>query len=120
MISGLVNASFSLSEWQAVKMIFFAPCRKESVFQMQAHLDMGNNYIYNVKTLVNNDQGAKKSYVDQHIAKSGNTMSGDLNMGSNQISGLFQIPLTLFQLPPNTTDTNMQKICFESYRKYNL
>ena len=54
------------------------------------------------------------------IAKSGNTMSGDLNMGSNQISGLFQIPLTLFQLPPNTTDTNMQKICFESYQKYNL
>ena len=26
MMSGLVNASFSLPEWQAVKMIFFAPC----------------------------------------------------------------------------------------------
>ena len=26
MTSRLVNASFSLSEWQAVKMIFFAPC----------------------------------------------------------------------------------------------
>ena len=25
MASGLVNASFSLPEWQAVKMIFFAP-----------------------------------------------------------------------------------------------
>ena len=25
MISGLVNASFSLPEWQAVEMIFFAP-----------------------------------------------------------------------------------------------
>ena len=25
MTSGLVNASFSLPEWQAVKMIFFAP-----------------------------------------------------------------------------------------------
>ena len=25
MTSGLVNASFSLLEWQAVKMIFFAP-----------------------------------------------------------------------------------------------
>ena len=23
---GLVNASFGLPEWQAVKMIFFAPC----------------------------------------------------------------------------------------------
>ena len=26
MTSGLVNASFSLPEWQAVKMIFFATC----------------------------------------------------------------------------------------------
>ena len=26
MTSGLVNAGFSLSEWQAVKMILFAPC----------------------------------------------------------------------------------------------
>ena len=26
MTSGLVNSSFSLPEWQAVKMIFFAPC----------------------------------------------------------------------------------------------
>ena len=26
MTSGLVNASFSLSEWRAVKLIFFAPC----------------------------------------------------------------------------------------------
>ena len=29
MMSGLVNASFSLPEWQAVKMIFFAPCSFE-------------------------------------------------------------------------------------------
>ena len=29
MMSGLVkSASFSLPEWQAVKMIFFAPCKK--------------------------------------------------------------------------------------------
>ena len=26
MMSGLVNASFSLPEWQAVKTILFAPC----------------------------------------------------------------------------------------------
>lgn len=43
--------------------------RKESVFPMQTHLDMGNNYIYNVQTPINNDQGANKSYVDQHVAK---------------------------------------------------
>ena len=29
MTSGLVNASQSLSEWQAVKMIFFAPCLRK-------------------------------------------------------------------------------------------
>ena len=27
MMSGLVNASFSLPEWQAVKITFFAPCQ---------------------------------------------------------------------------------------------
>ena len=38
--------------------------RKESVFPMQTHLDLGNNYIYNVQTPINNDQGANKSYID--------------------------------------------------------
>ena len=28
MTSGLVNVSFSLPKWQAVKMIFFAPCNQ--------------------------------------------------------------------------------------------
>ena len=32
MTSGLVNASFSLPKWQAVKMIFFAPCDKAFLF----------------------------------------------------------------------------------------
>ena len=27
MMSGLVNTSFSLPEWQAVEMIFFTPCK---------------------------------------------------------------------------------------------
>ena len=30
MTSGLVNASFSLPEWQAVKMIFFAACHYQN------------------------------------------------------------------------------------------
>ena len=30
MMFGLVNVSFSLPEWQAVKMTFFAPCFKPS------------------------------------------------------------------------------------------
>ena len=62
--------------------------RKESVFPMQTHLDMGNQFLYNVKTRINNDQGANKSYVDQHVAKAGNTMSGDLNIGVNSILNL--------------------------------
>ena len=52
--------------------------RKEPVFPKQTRLDMGNNYIYNVKTPVNNDQGANKSYVDTKVAKAGGTMSGVL------------------------------------------
>ena len=32
MTSGLVNASFSLPEWQVVKMIFFAPCCPFNLF----------------------------------------------------------------------------------------
>lgn len=54
--------------------------RKESVFPKQTHLHKGNNYIYNVKTPVNNDQGANKVYVDQKVAKSGDKMSGILDM----------------------------------------
>ena len=59
------------------------PCPKTTlstpVFPTQTHLHMANNYSYNV----NNDQGTNKSYVDQHVAKAGDTMSGDLNMGGN-------------------------------------
>ena len=32
MTSGLVNANFSSPEWQAVKMIFFAPCALAQFF----------------------------------------------------------------------------------------
>ena len=43
MTSGLVNASFSLPEWQAVKMIFFAPCvryTKDFVYVKVNSLDL--------------------------------------------------------------------------------
>ena len=35
--SGLVNASFSLPEWQAVKNIFFAPCFKLKISTQILH-----------------------------------------------------------------------------------
>ena len=53
MTSGLVNASFSLPEWQAVKMIFFAPCYSEKN-DKENPLDQ-NNLITNGK-LRNNIQ----------------------------------------------------------------
>ena len=56
----------TLLRYEDVMDVFIS--RKESVFPMQTHLDIGNNYIYNVKTLINNDQGANKSYVDQLLA----------------------------------------------------
>ena len=46
---------------------------------------MGNNNIYNIKTPVNNDQGANKSYADSKVAKAGGTMSGVLDMNNNKI-----------------------------------
>ena len=51
--------------------------RKESVSPVATYLDMEDNYIYNFKTPINGNQGAAdKSYVDQHIAKAGDTMLG--------------------------------------------
>ena len=74
-----MNASRNtLVYYEDVKDVFVS--RKESVFPMQTHLDMGNNYIYNVKTPVNNDQGANKFHVDQKVDKSGDAMTGDLDM----------------------------------------
>ena len=68
-----MNASRNnLVGYEDVRDVFVS--RKESVLPMQTHLDMGNNYIYNVKTPINNDQGANKW--------------GDLNMGDNKIKGL--------------------------------
>ena len=40
---------------------------------METHLDMGNNYIYNVKSPINNDQATSKGYVDGKLAKKVNT-----------------------------------------------
>ena len=61
--------------YEDVRNVFVS--RKESASPMAPYLDMGNNYIYNVKTPINGNQGAaNKSYVDQHAAKAGDTMLG--------------------------------------------
>ena len=41
MTSGLVNAGFSLPEWEAVKMIFFAPCPFNRPLKEVPHLLSG-------------------------------------------------------------------------------
>ena len=64
--------------------------RKERVFPMATHLDMGNNYIYNVKTPVNNDQGANKDYADTKLSLTGGVMQGNLDMNNNRIYNLAQ------------------------------
>ena len=47
--------------------------RKESVIPMETHLDIGNNFIYNVKSPINNNQATSKGYVDGKLAKKLNT-----------------------------------------------
>ena len=79
---------------------------------MKTYLDMGDNFIYNVKTPTANDQASNKSYVDttatntinaaalihatkaelaDYLKKDGNDkMTGNLNMDNNRI---FNLPL---------------------------
>ena len=43
---------------------------KESVFPMETYLDMGKQFILNVKTPINSDQGVNKSYADTKLSLS--------------------------------------------------
>ena len=84
--------------------------RKESVFPMQTHLDMEHNYIYNFKTPVNNDQGAKKIYVDNGFLKlSGGLMTGNLDMRNNKIFNLPTPTGNAQPTPKSDVDTNFLK-----------
>ena len=64
--------------------------RKEFVFPMETYLDMGNHFIYNVKTPINIDHGANKVYVDTKLRKSGGLMTGNLDMNNNRIYNVAQ------------------------------
>lgn len=46
---------------------------------------MGNQFIYNIKTPINDNLGAKKTLVYQKVTKSGDAMPGTLNMSGNKI-----------------------------------
>ena len=48
MTSGLVNAGFGLPEWQAVKMIFFAPCSLhvfDTIQYLESDLESDARYV---------------------------------------------------------------------------
>ena len=66
-------------------------------FSMETYLGMGNNYICNVKTPVTGNQGANKTCVDQKVTKSGDSMSGNLNMGGNRIRSLRMLQMDQMQ-----------------------
>ena len=64
--------------------------RKESVFPMETYLDMGNHFFDNLKAPINNDQGANKVCVDTKLSKSGDLMTGNLDMKNNRVYNVAQ------------------------------
>ena len=72
----------------------------------EVDLDVGTNYIYNVKTHINNDQGVNKckSYADTKLSLSGGLMTDNLDMNNNRIYNLGQ---------PNGNDQPATKIWSE-------
>ena len=79
----------NLVSYNDVKNIFVF--RKE-MFPMETALDMGNHTIFNVKDPEVADQGANMRYVDSQSAKKlsleGGTMTGNLDMNSQQINNI--------------------------------
>ena len=79
----------NLVSYNDVKNIFVS--RKE-MFLMETALDMGNHTIFNVKDPEVADQGANMRYVDSQSAKKlsleGGTMTGNLDMNSQQINNI--------------------------------
>ena len=74
--------------YEDVREVFVS--RKESVFPMETYLDMGNQFIYNVKTPINIDQGVNKSYTDTKLSLSGGLMTDNLDMNNNRIYNVAQ------------------------------
>ena len=60
------------------------------MFPMKTYLDMGKQFIYNVKTPINSDQGVDKSYVDTKLSLSDGLMTGNLDMNNNRTYNVAQ------------------------------
>lgn len=57
----------SLVSFEEVKENFVGICDAKAI---KTYLDMGNNFVYNVKTPTTNDQAANKSYDDKELSDS--------------------------------------------------
>ena len=108
----------SLVSYEEVKENFI---RIKEAEAMKTYLDMGDNYIYNVKTPTSNDQASNKPYVDttatntmnaaalihatkaelnDYLKKDGSlAMTGNLNMNNNRI---YSLPLPTGSNQPTT------------------
>ena len=62
MTSGLVNASFGLPEWQAVKLIFFAPWN-ETIFTPEFHFDLHTVIIEKILYMYTENLTVQGSYM---------------------------------------------------------
>ena len=56
-------------------------------FPMKTYLDMGDNFIYNVKTLINIDQATNKGYVDSAVTTD-YQKKANIDMNNNRIINL--------------------------------
>ena len=74
--------------YEDVREVFVS--RKESMFPMETYSDMGNQFIYNVKTPINIDQGVNKSYADTKLSLSGGLVTGNLEMNNKRIYNVAQ------------------------------
>ena len=74
--------------YEDVREVFVS--RKESMFPMETYSDMGNQFIYNVKTPINIDQGVNKSYADTKVSLSRGLVTGNLEMNNIRIYNVAQ------------------------------
>ena len=59
----------------------------------RTNLDMRNQYPFNVKDPTNDSDDVNKKYCDEKLSETGSSMSGDIIMGNNNITGLPDPPL---------------------------